>query len=159
MYKKILVALENGRADETLVPHVTELAKLLGSELLLVHVADGWAARNYDQLSLAESDEMRADRAYLTDIADRLTELGIVVTSELALGNPPTEIIRTAQTHSCDLIAMTSHGHKLVGDIFLGSTIDKVRHNTTIPILVVRASAQPVPVGALASSAAPAEHP
>ncbi len=159
MYKKILVALENGRADETLVPHVTELAKLLGSELLLVHVADGWAARNYDQLSLAESDEMRADRTYLAEIADRLTELGIVVTSELALGNPPTEIIRTAQAHSCDLIAMTSHGHKLVGDIFLGSTIDKVRHNTTIPILVVRASAQPVPVGAVATAAAAAGHP
>ena len=141
MYKKILVALENGRADETLVPHVTELARLCGAELLLVHVADGWAARNYEQLSLAESAEMRDDRSYLAGIADRLQTLGIKVQSELALGNPPTEIVRTAQTHGCDLIAMTSHGHKLVGDIFLGSTIDKVRHNTTIPILVVRAIA------------------
>ncbi len=146
MYKKILVALENGRADETLVPHVTELAKLLGSELLLVHVADGWAARNYDQLSLAESDEMREDRAYLSEIADRLAEMGVTVTSELALGSPPTEIVRTAQAHGCDLIAMTSHGHKLVGDIFLGSTIDKVRHNTSIPILVVRAAPHTAPL-------------
>ena len=151
MYKKILVALENGRADDTLVPHVTELAKLLGSALLLVHVADGWAARNYNQLALAESDEMRADRAYLSEIADRLSALGISVTSELALGNPPTEIIRTAQAHACDLIAMTSHGHKLVGDIFLGSTIDKVRHNTSIPLLVVRAA----PHGATPPVAAP----
>jgi nucleotide-binding universal stress UspA family protein len=139
MYKKILVALENGRADETLLPHVAELAHLLGSELLLVHVADGWAARNYDQLSLAESDEMRADRAYLTTTAERLHGEGLVVSSELALGSPPAEIIRTAQNHGCDLIALASHGHKIVGDIFLGSTIEKVRHNTTIPILVVRA--------------------
>ena len=62
MYKKILVALENGRADESLLPHVAQLARLLGSELLLIHVADGWAARNYEQLGLAESDEMIGDR-------------------------------------------------------------------------------------------------
>lgn len=145
MYKKILVALENGRADETLIPHIAQLAGLLHAELLLVHVADGFAARNYAQLSLAESDEMRADRVYLTNIAERLRGAGIVVNSELALGNPPTEIVRVAQTHACDLIAMTSHGHKLVGDIFLGSTIEKVRHNTVIPLLVVRAGTGTTP--------------
>ena len=139
MYKKILVALENGRADDTLVPHVAELARRLGSELLLVHVADGFAARNFDQLKLAESDEMKADRAYLDGVAARLRAGGLVVETKLALGNPPTEILKTAESHTCSLIAMTSHGHKLIGDFFLGSTIDKVRHNTSIPILVVRA--------------------
>ena len=139
MYKKILVALENGRADDTLVPHVAELARRLGSELLLVHVADGFAARNFEQLKLAESDEMKADRAYLEGVATRLRAGGLVAATELALGNPPTEILKTAQARGCDLIAMTSHGHKLIGDFFFGSTIDKVRHNTAIPILVVRA--------------------
>ena len=139
MYKKILVALENGRADETLVPHIASLARQLGSELLLVHVADGWAARNFQQLKLAESDEMKADRAYLEQVAQRLRNEGLAVATELALGNPPTEILKTAEARLCDLIAMTSHGHKLVGDFFLGSTIDRVRHNTAIPILVVRA--------------------
>lgn len=138
MYKRILVALENGRADETLVPHVAELARRLGSELLLVHVADGFAARNFDQLKLAESEEMRADRSYLENISQRLQSGGLVVSTELALGNPPTEILRSAVAHACDLIALTSHGHKIIGDFFLGSTIDRVRHNTTIPILVVR---------------------
>ena len=148
MYKKILVALENGQADDTLVPHIAELALLLGSDLLLVHVADGWAARNFDQLKLAESDEMKADRAYLEGVAARLRASHLTVTTELALGNPPTEILKTALAHACDLIAMTSHGHKLLGDIFFGSTIDKVRHNTAIPILVVRAgsgTASPFP--------------
>lgn len=139
MYKKILVALENGRADETLVPHIAQLARQLGSALLLVHVADGFAARNFEQLNLAESAEMQADRAYLDSVAQRLQSLGLAVATELALGNPPNEIIRTAKSAQCDLIAMTSHGHKLVGDLFLGSTIDRVRHNTSIPILVVRA--------------------
>ena len=138
MYKKILVALENGRADDTLVPHVTELARQLGSALLLVHVADGFAARNFAQLKLTESEEMKADRAYLEGIAARLRGFGLEVMTELALGNPPTEIMKTALARDCDLIAMTSHGHKLIGDFFLGSTIEKVRHNTDIPILVVR---------------------
>ncbi|MEO6875434.1 MAG: universal stress protein [Opitutaceae bacterium] len=141
MYKKILVALENSRADETLVPHIAELARRLESELLLVHVADGWAARNFDQLKLAESTEMKEDRAYLESVATRLRAAGLVVAIELVRGNPPTEILKAAVARNCDLIAMTSHGHKLLGDFFLGSTIDKVRHNTVIPILVVRAGA------------------
>ncbi|MEO6003032.1 MAG: universal stress protein [Opitutus sp.] len=149
MYKHILVALENGRADETLVPHVSELATRLGSALLLVHVADGFAARNFTQLKLTESEEMKSDRAYLDGIADRMRQSGLTVSTELALGNPPTEILKSALAHGCDLIAMTSHGHKLVGDFFLGSTIDRVRHNTLVPILVVRA----------ASSARPANSP
>ena len=141
MYKKILVALENGRADDTLVPHIAALARQLCSALLLVHVADGFAARNFEQLKLAESDEIRADREYLEKNAATLRASGLTVTTQLALGNPPTEILRVAVEERCDLIAMTSHGHKLFADIFLGSTIDRVRHNTTIPILVVRAGA------------------
>jgi nucleotide-binding universal stress UspA family protein len=139
MYKKILVALENGRADETLQPHIAVLARTVGAELLLLHVADGWAARNFDQLKLAESAEMKADQAYLDRVAETLRTTGLRVTTHLALGNPPTEILRVAQQEDCDLIAMTSHGHKLVADLFLGSTIDRVRHNTRIPILVLRA--------------------
>jgi manganese transport protein len=142
MYKKILVALENTRADETVVPHIVELARQLRSELLLLHVADGWAARNFDQLGLAESDEMKADRAYLDRVAGQLRAEGFTVSTELALGNPPTEILRVAAERQCNLIAMTSHGHKFVADVLLGSTIDKVRHNTTIPILVVRAGSK-----------------
>jgi nucleotide-binding universal stress UspA family protein len=145
MYNKILVALENGRADDTLVPHIAALAKQLGSELLLLHVADGFVARNFDQLKLAESDEMKADRAYLDGVAARLRAVGLSVATELALGNPPTEILKTAEAHACSLIAMTSHGHKLLGDLFFGSTIDKVRHNTAIPILVVRAGSGTAP--------------
>ena len=139
MYKKILVALENGPADETILPHVAELAERFGSNLLLLHVADGWAARNFNQLELAESEEMKDDRAYLEKIAVALRAEGFSVTTELALGNPPEEILKVAETGGCDLIAMAGHGHRLFGDLFHGSTITKVRHKTSIPILVVRA--------------------
>ena len=140
MYRKILVALENSRADDSLLPHVTELATRLGSRLLLVHVADGWAARNFSQLKLAESDEMKADRAYLDKVVVELRLKGLSVSAHLALGDPATEILKTAEAERCDLIAMTSHGHRLIGDIIYGSTINEVRHRTSIPILVVKAA-------------------
>ena len=139
MYRKILVALENSRADKSLLPHVTELAKRFGSELLLVHVADGWVARNFNQLKLAESDEMKADRAYLESTTSQLRAQGLTVSAHLALGDPPTEILKTAEAEHCDLIAMTSHGHRLIGDIIYGSTINEVRHRSAIPVLLVRA--------------------
>lgn len=140
MYKKILVALENSRADKSLLPHVQQLAKLLGSHLLLVHVADGWVARTYEQLKLAESEEMRADRQYLEESAEELRRHGISVTVHLALGDPPSEILKTAEAEQCDLIAMTTHGHRLIGDLLFGSTIHEVRHKTNLPVLLVRAA-------------------
>ena len=140
MYRKILVALENSRVDKSLLPHVAELARLMHSHLLLVHVADGWVARHYDQLKLTESEEMKADRAYLEQTAAQLRAEGLSVSLHLALGDPPTEILKTAEGENCDLIAMTSHGHRLIGDLLFGSTIHEVRHRTSIPVLVVRAA-------------------
>jgi len=139
MYKKILVALENGEADKRLLPHVSQLARQVKAELILLHVADGWAARNFEQLKLAESAEMKADSEYLENTAAQLRSTGLQVDTLLALGNPPNEIVKIAAQSGCDLIALASHGHKLIGDIVHGSTIDKVRHNTTVPLLVINA--------------------
>lgn len=138
MYKKILIALENSRSDEYLIEHVVELARRLGSELLLLHVAEGFAARNFEQLKLAASQEMKEDHAYLESVRQRLAGLGLKVAAHLALGNPPDQIVKVAQEQDCDLIAMTSHGHRWLGDIFRGSTIEPVRHKTMLPVLVVR---------------------
>jgi len=139
MYRKILVVLDNSRADASLLPHIERMARLMQSELLLVHVADGWVARNFNRLKLAESEEMKADRAYLEATAAHLRKAGLEVVAQLALGDPPTEILKTAEREKCDLIAMTSHGHRLLGDLIFGSTIHKVRHETSIPVLLIRA--------------------
>jgi len=139
MYKKILVALENSPADESMLPQITQLARRLGSELLLLHVADGWAARSFDQLQLAESEEIKNDRAYLDNTAEHLRAENLVVAIRLAMGSPPAEILKVAEAEHCDLIAMTSHGHRFFGDIFHGSTITQVRHSTHLPIFLVRA--------------------
>ena len=140
MYRKILVALDTTPSDQALLPHIAALATTMKSELLLVHISDGWVARNFDQLNLAESEEMRDDWKYIEDIAARLrTETGLVVTTRLGLGSPPTKILEVADTEQVDLIAMASHGHRLVGDIIHGSTIEAVRHRAKVPIVVVPA--------------------
>ena len=140
MYQKILVALENSRADEALVPHIEKLAVLTRARLVLVHVADGWVARNFNKLKLAESEEMKTDRQYLEATAAQLRAAGLQVSVHLALGDPPSEILKTAEEEQCDLIAMTTHGHRLLGDIIYGSTINEVRHKATVPVLLVRAA-------------------
>jgi nucleotide-binding universal stress UspA family protein len=139
MYRRILVAVENSRADRTILEHVGQLAKLTGAELLLVHVADGWAARNFDQLKLRESEEMKADRAYLDTLQRDLAAEGFTVETHLALGDPATELVRAAEACSADLIAMSTHGHKGLADVLHGATADRVRHDVKIPVLLLRA--------------------
>ena len=142
MYSKILVALENKATDEAILPHVAQLAKLAGSTLLLVHVADGWAARNYHHLKLNESEEMQQDRAYLEKRAEALRRDGLMVATYLAMGEPAKQILEVAEKEECNLIAMTTHGHRFLGDIIHGSTISEVRHRSRVPLLLVRAADQ-----------------
>jgi nucleotide-binding universal stress UspA family protein len=139
MYKRILIAVENSEADRTIVAHVSELARLTGATLLLVHVADGWAARNFDQLKLRESEEMKSDRAYLDRLRDELAGRGFVVDTHLALGDPATELIRAVEEQHVDLIAMSTHGHRFVADLLHGATADRVRHLVKVPVLLLRA--------------------
>ena len=140
MYRRILVPVENSSADETILDHIKPFARMTGAQLLLVHVADGFVARNYDQLQLAESEEMREDRTYLEQRRRELNAQGFSCESVLALGEPSTEIVKLAEARNIDLIAMASHGHRLLGDILHGSTINEVRHRTAIPLLLVRAT-------------------
>ena len=139
MYRSILVAVENSPADRTILTHVRALAALTGAELLLVHVADGWAARHFDQLQLRESEEMQADRAYLDSLAAELTAASFTVSTELARGDPASELIRLAEERKVDLIAMSTHGHRFFNDLLRGTTVNKVRHVVKIPVLLLRA--------------------
>ncbi len=138
MYKTILVPVENRETDQTILGHVRPLARLSNANLMLVHVADGWAARNYEQFKLQESAEMKEDRAYLENLERELRAEGFEVTSVLAMGEPSTEIIKLARAHPVELIAMSTHGHRFISDLLYGSTADKVRHNVDIPVLLLK---------------------
>jgi nucleotide-binding universal stress UspA family protein len=140
MYYRMLVALDHTPADDSLIAHISKLARFTGGELLLTHVLTGWASQWKDQLQLEESREAREDRAYLEARAEELQADGLNVRISLLQGEPAREILKLAAAEQCDLIAMTTHGHRFLADLILGSTIEKVRHETDIPILVVRAS-------------------
>ncbi len=140
MYKKILIPLENSAADRAILDHIRPLAKMSGASLLLMHVADGWVARNFEQLNLAESDEMKADRAYLEGVARSLRDEGFEVSHVLAMGEPSDEIVKFTRKEKVDLIAMSTHGHRFISDLLYGSTADKVRHLVDVPVLLLKAT-------------------
>ncbi len=138
MYKQILIPLENSVADEAILTHIRPLARLTGARLTLVHVADGFVARNQQQLGLDESEEMRQDRAYLEQRQNELTAEGFAVQAVLECGEPTERILAVAYREGCDLIAMSTHGHRFLSDLILGSVASEVRHRTEIPVLLVR---------------------
>jgi nucleotide-binding universal stress UspA family protein len=138
VYKHILVPLENSAADETILRHIRGLARLTGARLTLLHVADGFVARNQENLGLDESEEMRLDRVYLERRKTELADEGFAVEAKLACGEPANHIVDLAEREACDLIAMSTHGHRLIGDLILGSVASEVRHQTEIPVLMVR---------------------
>ncbi len=138
MYKTILVPVENRKTDQTILKHIRPLARLANSKLMLVHVADGWVARNYENFNLQESEEMKEDRAYLADLERELQAEGFEVSSVLAMGEPAEEIIKLARAEPVELIAMSTHGHRFISDLLYGSTADKVRHQVDIPVLLLK---------------------
>ncbi|MDQ6624656.1 MAG: universal stress protein [Verrucomicrobiota bacterium] len=138
MYNTILVPVENRKTDQTILAHIRPLARLANSKLILVHVADGWAARNFNHLKLQESEEIKEDREYLASIEEELQAEGFEVSSTLEMGDPATEIIKLAKSAAVDLIAMTTHGHRFISDILHGSTADKVRHSVEMPVLLLK---------------------
>lgn len=139
MYHNILIAIENSAADRTVLTHVEELAHLTGAKLLLVHVADGWAARHFEDLKLRESEEIREDRDYLERLRADLAARGFDTRARLAMGDPASELVKVAAEEGVDLIAMSTHGHRFINDLLRGSTADRVRHNVQVPVLMVRA--------------------
>ena len=139
MYKRILLPVEHSDADRTILEHVQPLARMCGATLVLLHVADGWAARAYDELRLRDSKEIREDRAYLDALVAELLAQGFAVESRLAMGDPAAEIIKAAEAEGADLVAMATHGHRFVKDILLGATVNKVRHELKVPVLLLQA--------------------
>ncbi len=145
MFQKILVPLEHTKADATILAYAKELAGSCGASLVLIHVADGWVARNLKQLDLRESQEMREDLAYLEKECAGLRDAGFDADAVLAAGEPGKEIALAAKRESCDLIAMATHGHKGLADVVRGSVANEVRHLSMIPVLMVRVERRRTP--------------
>jgi nucleotide-binding universal stress UspA family protein len=137
MYQKILIALDATEADNTILDHVSALAHMFDSALVLIHVADGWAARLFG--AEAVSREIDEDKAYLAGVRARLAAEGLKVEAELAYGEPADEIVKWVEQRGCDLVAMSTHGHRFISDLMYGSTAENVRHRVDVPVLLLKA--------------------
>jgi len=137
MYNTILVTLDGTPSDRAIIEHVKQLAKLAHSRLVLLHVADGWAARTYGRDAV--SAEIAEDTTYLETIRSEFQSVDIPAQAELAYGDPASEIIKWVKEKGCDLVAMSTHGHRFLADVFLGTTASRVQHNISAPVLLLRA--------------------
>ncbi len=137
MYKTILVTLDGTPTDQAIIDHIKQLATLSKGRVVLLHVADGWAARTYG--ADAVSQEITDDTAYLTRVKKEFEDAGIQAESELAYGDPVTEIVKWVDEKGCDLVAMSTHGHRFLADIFFGTTASRVQHSISVPVLLLRA--------------------
>ena len=137
MYKTILVALDGTSTDRAIIEHVKPLAKLVQSRVVLLHVADGWAARTFGPDAV--SPEIIEDTAYLNKVLSEFQATGIPAEAELAYGDPASEIVKWVEQKGCDLVAMSTHGHRFLADIFLGTTASRVQHSVSVPVLLLRA--------------------
>ena len=137
MYKTILVTLDGTPTDQAIIRHIKQLAKLAQSRVVLLHVADGWAARTYGPDAV--SPEITEDTAYLDKVRAEFQSEGIRADAELAYGDPVTEIVQWVRQKGCDLVAMSTHGHRFLADLFLGVTASRVQHSINVPVLLLKA--------------------
>jgi nucleotide-binding universal stress UspA family protein len=137
MYRKILVTLDATPTDRAIIEHIKDLAKMMDSRVTLLHVADGWAARMYG--ADAVGPEVSEDKAYLQKVKTEFESAGIPTEAALAYGDPASEIIKWVQKEGCDLVAMSTHGHRLIGDLIYGTTAPRVQHSVSVPVLLLRA--------------------
>src|SRR6476661_7075806 len=137
MYHTILVTLDGTPTDRGIIAHVKELARLTHGRVVLAHVADGGAARTFGPDAV--SPEVTADQAYLTSVRTEFEAAGIDAETVLAFGEPADEIVKWIRDKGCDLVAMSTHGHRFLADLFLGTTASRVQHQVKVPVLLLRA--------------------
>jgi manganese transport protein len=134
--KKIAAALARDDSDAAVVSRALSMAKSENAILTLVHVVDSTTSQIYD--NDVYDEHTRDDEQYLLRIAEELRQTGISVEIALEYGDPAKELTKFATSNNIDLFVMGSHGHRLIGDLLWGETVDPVRHMVKIPVLVVR---------------------
>jgi nucleotide-binding universal stress UspA family protein len=132
MYKTILLTLDGTPTDRAIIEHVKPLAKLAQSRVVLLHVADGWAARTYGRMPSARDHE---DTAYLKKFARSFNPPGFRSRRNWPSANLSTRLSNGWSRKGCDLVAMSTHGHRFLADIFLGTTASRVQHSIRVPVL------------------------
>jgi manganese transport protein len=137
-YRRILVPLDHSDLDRLAVAHAAAMARPTGARIYLLHVEEDVTSQVYG--SMASTAEVEAGTRYLERITQALRAQGLEVEAAVSHSLHPTrEIVNYARRIQPDLLVMGAHGHRRLKDLIFGNTIDPVRHELKIPILIVRA--------------------
>jgi len=138
MYKTILVTLDATATDRAIIEHIKKLAAFMKSRVVLLHVATSAVAQWHGPNAAGE--EVEEGQAYLNKVKAEFESVGVAAEAQLAYGTPPArQIVKWVQENDCDLVAMSTHGHRLLADLLLGKTATDVQHNISLPVLLLRA--------------------
>jgi manganese transport protein len=134
VYNKIAVALEFSEKDEKLLSHAIGQAHK-NTSFVLIHVVESVPAKLLEQ----ESDDLetRTDEEQINFYAERLKQMGYEASGVLGFNRRSREIVRIIKETKADMLVIGAHGHSGIKDWFYGQTIDSVRHELNIPVLVV----------------------
>ena len=133
-YKRIAVALEFGKKDEVLLSHAIGQAHK-DSFFVLIHVVESASAK---VLGKDSNDlETRKDQEHIDYYVDRIKEMGYKAVGVLGFNDRSREIVKLVKENQTDLLVIGAHGHTGFKDWLYGETIDVVRHELKIPVLVV----------------------
>ena len=135
-FSKIGVAIDYSAVDAKVVSHAQSLAKGYGASLLLFHVVEGVGGQLFG--SEAFDDEAREDKENIELLAEQIRKTGVEVSTALGYGRVPEQIVKLAKEGEVDLLVMGGHGHRGLKDFFFGTSVSKVRHGLSIPVLVVQ---------------------
>ena len=135
-FSKIGVAIDYSAVDAKVLSHAQSLAKGYGATLLLMHVVEGVGGQLFG--NEAFDDEARHDLEGIEALAAQIRITGVEVQTTLGYGKVPEQIVKISKESGIDLLVMGGHGHRGLKDIFFGTSVSKVRHGLSVPVLVVQ---------------------
>jgi len=143
MYKKILVPLDGSKVAEGVLPHAKSLAYSEGAELILLTVTSNPAMDIvFSDPGIAETailEQQEKSKAYISKIEDELKSEGFRVSNLMRVGSVAETILGVSEELSVDIVAMSTHGRTGAARWLLGSIAERVVHNSSIPVLLIRA--------------------
>jgi manganese transport protein len=133
--KNIAISVDFSNADEAALNHAFELGGM-ETQYTLIHIVETVGALMYG--TETHDHETTIDEKLLLEYQDMLTKKGFKIEIELGFGKPNTTIPKIINAGNFDILVMGTHGHTGLKDILFGTTVDKLRHKISIPLLIVK---------------------
>ena len=133
-YDRIAITVDFSVSDNAALSQAV-LQSQKNTKLILIHIVETAGA-----IVLGEEikdHESTSDIKQLNKYKNYLIALGYDVETSLGYGNPKKQIPIIVNQNKAELLIMATHGHKGLNDFLFGTTLDKVRHNIKIPVLIV----------------------